>query len=252
MDHPLLHPLTAVSQNLEIADRALPDFKPGNSADQISRYLEAQDDIEEGRESKRTSLPSRLGRAALNGAGIGAIMGTGKAGLIAGGGHLAGSAIPIWMAAGTGLGALAGVGSQGLQEVTRGPRLKKARGTIRDTPGWIERSVRDPELGQAGQAYKEVRRAPIYGAEAGLTAGGFLGAGLGAYLADHAGPRASLYGMELPISQHQSTGAAVGSTVGGLGLGALGLLAGLLIKSRRKRELLDKVVTRAGRKETGL
>ncbi len=238
---PVIRPFTPISAQLEALDRTL--GRPTAEADpeQLADYLEAQDDR---RETQRKPTGRDIWLGAGQGAAVGGLAGLAKVAPLTAAGVIPTGAAPWYtMGALTALGAGAGAGVTWLQGLGRDRRRSTARQTIADTPPEIVRALRDPGVHRTGEAYKRSLRYPTYGVEAGLTLGGIAGAAAGAALGDPNGtPSAPVFGYQTGLSSDQYRKSLLGSVAGAAGAGAIGILAGILMRHQRRQALL-----RAGR-----
>lgn len=224
--------LTPIASTLQSLGDQTP-ANPQDSAEAISNYLDAQDTLHEP-DPRRNRTGKLLGAAAL-GAATGGLLTAGKSiPAAARFGESDARTYPM-LAAAVGTGALVGAGvstlSQYVHSRTAPARRAAALQTLRGSPGWISRFVKDPAIRRAGRDYGEARQYPLQGGEALGLLGGLA-----------AGSYGALGGQDAPSALQGGLKWGFGGALAGVAAGAL--LGHLLARSRRK-DLLHTIVNRA-------
>lgn len=224
--------LTPIASTLQSLGDQTP-ANPQDSAEAISDYLDAQDTLHEP--DPRRNRASKLWGAAALGAATGTALTAGKSLPAAIRFGASDDRTYPMLAGAIGVGALTGAGvsalSQYVHSQTAPARRAAALRTLRASPGWISRFVRDPAIRRAGRDYGAARQYPLQGGEALGLLGGLA-----------AGSYGALGGSDAPSALEGGLKWGLGGALAGVAAGSL--LGHLLARSRRK-DLLHTVVNRA-------
>lgn len=235
----VLAPMSNLAQELQMA-REVNREKP--TPERLADLLEARTELDEIEDEKK---PGTFLKDTGKGALVGGLTLGGKALLAAGGAASAATALaPLGI--GAGVGAAAGAGSNLLLKLTAARRRRHANDLIRNAYRFDTGLLRDPKILASAEKYRSGTWGPLIGAEAGAGIGalaGSIAAGLTTPRAPTDKP-ASVLGYNMPFTQHQAermSWAGLGAGIAGAGAG---LLAGVLYKKYKRRQLLKTIEER--------
>jgi len=222
-----LAPISDTAGSLDLTFRDPKSVRHKSLSNRLTDIVDAEDELNT---PESDNAFHSVGTGALTG---GLLMGT-KGMLMAG---VNPGAAATFTALGAGIGAGVGGLKHMLYKATRRKRERNARKTLNEAFGFDRSILSDPEVRAEVDRYRSAKFGPFFGAEGGATLGSLGGAVLKARAASPEGPKAKLFGHEIPMSQAKAEAAGTGGLYGGLaGLG-VGLAAGYGYKWYRRRAL---------------
>jgi hypothetical protein len=256
----VLHHTTPLVTTLDRLGTLLPDQAPaptkGLDPDRLADVADATGTIRSIREARSHPLIQRIMGRAIPGALVGGLGLGSKAGLMQ---HQAGGGVKEMqsralhgMELGAGIGALTGTGVELFDTATQGRRLRRAQGVLSAAPQYIKDRLKNPDVEAQANAYEQSRDTPARFGELGLLAGGIAGsaAGIGSAHPVEGESTVMVPGLQVPLRASQLHSAGRWGLVGGLGLGAVGLLAGVLYRHHQRQKLVDQLGTKTAADKT--
>jgi len=223
----VLAPMTGMAENVDLAFKDPKRTKRKQLSDRLVDIVDAQDALED-------QNTGTYGHAAGTGALVGGLIMGSKGALMAGGNPAAALG---FTAVGAGVGAGVSVLGHLIRNRLQAPKIRNAKRTMKDSFGFDENILADPEIRDEVEKYRSAKYGPLFGAEGGATLGSMGGAILKAHQATSDGPQASILGMDLPLSQAKAEAAGSGGLVGGLAGLAIGGAIGFGYRAYRRRAL---------------
>ncbi len=240
---------TPVSNALQRVGDILPDTQAPVerhlTPERLGDVVDARDTISSIQEARRHPLAYRLMHhalpaAAVGGFGLGAKGGLWMSSAGAGSTDLS-TAARNGLEFGALIGGATGVGLELADTLTQKSRMARARGIVGHAPQYIKERLKDPEVQDYARSYQSARSFPTRLTELGVLAGGIAGSAYGIGSTAPGGPSTYVPGFDVNLPNSQITAAGKWGLIGSAGLGAAGLLGGILMRRYRRKRLLDEL-----------
>ncbi len=240
----VLEHATPVSNALERVGDVLPEATAAPerrlTPERLGDFVDAKDTISSIQEARKHPLAYRLLNHALPAAAVGGFGLGAKGGLwsaSAGNTDLS-TAARNGLGFGAAIGGATGVGLELADTLSQKRRLARARGVIGHAPRYVKERLKDPEVQDYARSYQSARSFPTRLTELGILAGGVAGSAYGIGSTPIGGPTTHVPLFDVNLSNSQLSSAGKWGLIGSAGVGAAGLLGGLVMRRMRRKRLL--------------